>query len=182
MPQRWIHEAFDIIVFGKPYSAIHIKKDAPWKTLGVNHRSENHELYNLYGSEWDFKDLNPPKLESFFKAMQKKYGDKAEEHQVWFAHDVLDKLWDGFSVNERRKLALAFRSLIVDPLFLKKWAGVDVLEGKIKRRKDEQYSLSEPIDYWEKEASIIDSYRRFRRYVESKSIDELLYLTKCKGK
>ena len=33
MPQRWIHETVDLIVFGKPYSAIHKQKDAAWKWL-----------------------------------------------------------------------------------------------------------------------------------------------------
>ncbi len=185
MPQRWIHETYDLIIFGKSYPAIHHQKDAAWKTLGSSHRSKNHELYNLYGFEWDFNDLYSPTLKSFFKAMQKKYfdqGDKAEEDQVWVTHDILDKIWDGFDCEERRRWASDFKSLLLDPLLLKEWAGVDVLGGKIKRRKDEQYGFSEPIDYWEKEASIIDSYRRLRGYVESKSIDELLYLKKRKGK
>jgi len=176
MPQRWIHECFDLVVFGKSYPEIHHRKDASWKKLGVHHREMNHEWYNLFGDEWDFENMYPPTLKAFFEAMQRKHGKEAEERQVWVAHDMLDKVWDGLDLEERKKWATVFKRILLDPLFLREWAGVDVVRGKIKRRLDEQDGLSKLVEYWEDDPQLKPTYCRLKKYVESRSIDELLYL------
>jgi hypothetical protein len=176
VPQGWIHEFFDLVIFGRSYPEIHHRKDAAWEKLGKYHRAVNHEWYNLFGDEWDFEDLYTSKLKSFFEALQKKLGEKAEEHQVWVAHDVLDKVWDGFPLEERKKWASVFKSMLLNPLLLKRWAGVDVLHGKIKRTSDEHGGAGNPVEYWEDDPYVKTAYRRLKRYVESRSIDQLLYL------
>jgi hypothetical protein len=174
--QGWIHQFVDLVAFGRPYPTIHKEKDAAWKTLALNHRTRNHEWYGMHGQEWDFKDSCPQILKSFFKKMERKHGDKAEEFQIWVAHDTIEKVWDGLKLEETRTWALTFERIILDPLFLKESAGVDVLEGKIKRTLDDRYGFPEPIEYWENDPQVKTSYHRLRKYVESRSIDDLLYL------
>lgn len=183
MPARWMHETFDQIIFGKTYPKVHRQKDAAWKELGSNHRIRNHEWYKSYGEEWDWKNIFPPKLMSFLKKMQIKHGAGAEkDHQVWVAHDVFDKMWDELGLENRHELASALRQLILSPQILKEKFGVDVLEGKILRRIDEKYGFSEQIEYWEDEPSLKSLYSKLRKYVERKSIHELLYLNSREGK
>ncbi len=168
MANKWVHETMDIITFGIPYSAIHIQKDAAWKTLGLEHRTKNHELYNLYGEEWNFEDIYPKKLQSFFEAIQRKHGTKAEEFQVWFAHDILDKVWDGLSFSKRKYWESFLIWLLSNPRILKDWAGVDVLNGTIRRIVADQ-------EIWEANPDIESEYQRLRRYIEIvKSNDEIL--------
>jgi hypothetical protein len=176
MPQGWIHNFFDLVVFGRSYPEIHHRKDAAWKKFGKHHRAINHEWYNLFGDAWDFENMYPPRLKAFFEAMQKKHGEEAEERQVWVAHDVLDKVWGGLDLEERKKWATVFKRILLDPLFLREWAGVDVLEGKIKRTSDEQGGAGSPVEYWEDDPLVKALYRKLRAYVEPRSIDELLYL------
>jgi len=123
----------------------------------------NHEWYNLFGDEWDFENMYPPTLKAFFEAMQRKHGEKAEELQAWVAHDMLDKTWDALDLEERREWALVFKTILLDPNFLKEWAGVDVMEGRIKRRLDERYGFREPIEYWEDEPQVKASYQRLKK-------------------
>ena len=176
MPQGWIHEFFDLVILGRSYPKIHHCKDASWKKLGVHHRAINHEWYNLFGDEWDFQNVYPSTLKSFLEAMQKKHGEKAEEHQVWVAHDVFDRVWERLNLGQRKKWASVFRNLILDPSYLREWAGVDVLEGKIKRTLVEQGGAGSPVEYWEDDPLVKALYRKLRAYVEPRSIDELLYL------
>ena len=168
MASRWVHETMDLIVFGIAYEAIHKQKDAPYKTLGSTHRSKNHEWYTLYGLEWNFQDLYPKKLRSFFEKMQVKRVAAAEELQVWVAHDILDKVWDELSPPMRKYWESFFIWLLFRPGILKDWAGVDVLNGRICRVVGHH-------EAWEACPEIKSEYERLRKYVEVvKSNDEIL--------
>lgn len=59
--------------------------------------------------------------------------------------------------------------MILDTQFLKQWAGVDVVEGRIQRRLGGK-------DYWEDEPALKALYQRLRDHVHSKTVEELLYL------
>jgi len=158
----------DLITFGIPYSAIHIQKDVAWKTLGPAHRTKNHEWYMLYGNEWDFEDCYPKVLRSFFEKMLLKQGAQAEELQVWVAHDILDKVWDGLSFSKRKYWESFLIWLLSNPRILKDWAGVDVLNGTIRRIVAEQ-------EIWEANPDIKSEYQRLHRYIEIvKSNDQIL--------
>ncbi|MBU2447522.1 MAG: hypothetical protein KJ666_18370 [Bacteroidetes bacterium] len=168
MANRYIHEIVDFICFGSAYPRVHTEKDAAWKTLGLEHRTKNHELYNLYGEEWNFEDIYPKKLQSFFEAIQRKHGAKAEEFQVWFAHDILDKVWDGLSFSKRKYWESFLIWVIYSPRILKDWAGVDVINGRLLRVVEDQKT-------WKASPEIKFEYERLCRYVEIvKSNDEIL--------
>lgn len=131
----WMHEILDLLVFGRSYPEIHKRKDAAWKELGIHHREEMHEWYSLYSHDWDFDNPFPKELETFLENVLKDFGpERAESDAVWVAHDYFDRLWDELSCEKRKECAAAFRTMILDTQFLKQWAGVDVVEGRIQRR------------------------------------------------
>jgi hypothetical protein len=48
-------------------------------------------------------------------------------------HDYIDRIWDNLSRRERKYREGFFVWILFNPEMLKKWAGVDVLNGRIQR-------------------------------------------------
>ena len=106
--------------------------------------------------------------------VKEKHGPKqAETFQASITHDYFDRLWDEFPAEYRRAVAEAFRQILLDPEFLRNWAGVNVVDGLVKLR----YGLTEgqlfEFDRWEREPTLVRDYKKLRAYVETKSIEEL---------
>ncbi len=161
MPNRWVHATMDLIAFGLSYLLIHKEKDAPYQTLGPKHRSENHQWYQEFGKLWTLSDPFPPVLmESLQRLSEMMDGDGVEEHQVFYSHDYLDKVWDTLSRDEKKYWEGFFAWVLSHPSTLKNWAGVDVLNGKIHRSIEGQ-------EIWEDCPEVKSEYKCLLRYVEA---------------
>ncbi len=159
MPPRWIHDAMDIIWCARSYWEIHKEKDAPSQILGYKHRKVKHEYYQK------FKDV-----EEFIENLSN-LDIKTEEEGVKVTHDLLDKMWDSSSKEEREWLAGFFLFIILNPDVLWEWAGVNPKKGISKF-----YDPKEKKIKIEHNTQLKKDYLQLRAYVENKTVEELLYM------
>ena len=159
----WMHATHDLIVYGRPYFDLHQRKDSPSQRLGYEHRAEHHQWYKAYRRCWTSEDPFPTSLAAQILRTRSKAGStKAEEEMSWTSHDVLDRVWDELGPRERAYWYGLFGWLILNPQYLKARAGVDVLEGWIKRS-----NRSGTCESWKRCPALVDEYKRLRRYVEA---------------
>lgn len=160
MPNGWIHATIDLIAYGRPYFEIHKYKDEPSKVLGKDHRTIRHEWYQLYGIDWELDDPFPDFLKDMISDIRKGCGGGvAEEQMAYWDHDYIDKSWDEISISQKKYLEGLFAWILLHPDFLIKWAGVDVVTGRIKRFVDGR-------NVWENCSDLKNEYHRLRCYVE----------------
>jgi len=156
---RWMHDSFDIICFGRSYWWLHREIDKKAKELGIHHRIYNHDWYWEFKKRWDFEDPFPlgeldkelsqiiesvPKtLRSRFEAMLKQEisdlsqkGLVKEAFQVYVCHCFWDRMWNEYSTEERQRLKQFAAVWMLSPQLLYEKAGVDVIEGKMKIKTD----------------------------------------------
>lgn len=159
MPNGWIHATIDLIAYGRPYFNIHQHKDEAYKWLGKDHRKVDHEWYQAFGI-WTFNDPFPDFLRDMISNIREGCGAQiAEERMAYWDRDYFDRIWDDISKEQREYIEEAFAWVLLHPEFLKKWAAVDVINGKIKRVIDQQ-------EIWEECPEIIDEYYRLCCYVK----------------
>lgn len=158
MPAGWVHATVDLVAYGKTYFHKHKEKDAPWKTLGRKHRVLNHQYYNLFGKLWNLQDPFPSHVKEATAAV--KDPNIAEQIQSSNSHDYLDRLWDGWSEQERKKFERLCMYLVRRPKTLREWAGVDVKKGKIKR-------FIEGQEVWGDCPEVITEWKILKRYVHA---------------
>ncbi|MBM3242821.1 hypothetical protein FJZ31_41705 [Candidatus Poribacteria bacterium] len=160
MPNGWVHAVIDLVAYGRPYLDVHKEKDKAYRILGCNHRKVNHEWYQSFGKEWTLDNPFPDWLkEQISKIKDTKGSDKAEERMAYIDHDYIDKIWSGPSELEQRYREGFFMWVALNPKILKKWAGVDVLEGRIQRVINER-------EIWESCPELKYEYKRLRSYIE----------------
>jgi hypothetical protein len=174
MPQRWVHETLDLIIWGKSYWRLHRAKDSPSQTLGPGHRISRHPWYQRFGKDWTFDDPFPQRLLTRTRDRQLAQGpDAAEAFQAGITHDYFDKLWDDLDRSHRLQIARALRDLIADERLLKQWAGVDVAQGLVRRTYGAESGYLFPVETWESTPSLRADYPKLIRYIRSKSLAEL---------
>jgi hypothetical protein len=144
MPSGLFHAIHSMIVFGRPHDHIHRKKDAAARRIpGLRHRRIRHGWYRAFGRQWDLSNPFP----DIVARRTERFGDlrgpeRAEEFQVAIAHDHLDRVWDYEDRTPGERSAVRkywegfFVWLLLNPTFLRNWAGVDVLTGRIERLID----------------------------------------------
>jgi hypothetical protein len=74
------------------------------------------------------------------------------------SHDLIDRTWNGLSREARLYWEGFFAWLIYHPDILERWAGVDVVMGRIKRVIDGQV-------VWEDSPETVAEYKNLRREV-----------------
>jgi len=160
MAAGWVHEALDLIVFGRIYRAVHQTKDAyAQQAPGRRHRDVGHEWYQQYGKLWTCSDPFPRWLRDQISAIRRTKGpDAAEERMVSDAHDFLDRRWDELAPMQRRYWGGFFIWLLYRPDLLETWAGVDVGRGRILR-------VINGEQVWESSPETVCQYRGLRRRV-----------------
>ena len=82
---------------------------------------------------------------------------------VWASHDYLDRIWDGLDFSQRKYWEGWFTWVLLNPDMLKSWAGVDVVEGKVRRMVDEK-------EVWEYEPDLKALYENLCRYVRTVTV------------
>ncbi len=158
----------DLIAFGAVYGWVHGYKDEPSRRLGWWHRQERHEWYQRFGRAWDFDNPFPPTLMKELERYLAEEGPElAEAHQADIGHDYWDRTWDSLGRQERKDVAAVVAGLIRNPDVLRDWAGVDVVNEKVKR-------LVDGVDIWEDEPGLRRGYLALRQLVESRTLDELV--------
>ncbi|MGH8016207.1 MAG: hypothetical protein ACREBV_08455 [Candidatus Zixiibacteriota bacterium] len=159
MPSGWMHATIDLIAFGCPYFDIHKAKDKAYETLGYKHRAVNHAWYQEFGRLWTFDNPFPIWLKESIQSLGvDRSPEIAEQQMVKLSHDYLDKIWDTLSLENRKYWEGFFVWLLFNPEILKKWAGVDVIFGRIKRQSENQ-------EIWDCVPEIKTEYRRLCRYL-----------------
>lgn len=159
MPNRLIHEVHALIAYGRPYSQVHRTKDAfSQRAPGMKHRSVKHRKYNAFGITWCLDNaFSLREKRSIERIAQWKGPEVAEKYMVSLSHDVEDKIWDfdGVPTDQRREIRKYWEALcvwlVLNPEYLKTWAGVDVVAGRIQR-------LVGAVELWEDEPALIDEY------------------------
>jgi hypothetical protein len=161
MPETYVHAIESFLAFGRSYFSKHQEKDAPYEALGREHRSINHEWYQLFGASWDFEHPIPDWIARVTEQLGNDFGDEeAETYQaVYLAHDFTDRLHDRDSPADRRLSIPAHIFVILHPEILESKFGVDVIEGRIHRLIDGQ-------EIWESSPETIRDYERLRSYVD----------------
>ncbi len=160
MANGWIHSTIDLIAFGRLYFDIHKSKDEASKNLGNSHRTIDHEWFQKFGKEWNFDNPFPNFLKDMVSDIRHGCTSKiAEEQMAYWGHDYIDRIWDDLSKDERIYWEGFFTWVILNPDFLKDWAGVDVVEGKIKRLIDDK-------EVWETCLELKREYNRLVPYVK----------------
>jgi hypothetical protein len=169
MPNRWLHETHDLIVFGRSYWFLHKWKDAPSRTLGPRHRIKRHAWYGKCGRDWTLENPFPKDvLWANERLLHAKGADAAERFQANLAHDLLDRSWDRLSRDGRRACAGAFRAIVLDPPFLKIWAGIDVFESTL------EVTYGNGTKTWEFNPDLRRDWLRLKSYIEPRAIDDLI--------
>jgi hypothetical protein len=157
MPAGWVHATFDLVVWGRSYFDDHRRKDRWAKTLGRWHRRRDHHWYLQFGKTWTIEDPFPVRVYHDLRSLSP---FEAEKMQVDLSHDYLDKIWDLLDEQERCYWEGFFAWLLINPHQLIRWAGVDVLNGRIARTISNQTR-------WSSCPALRDEYARLRRYVEA---------------
>jgi hypothetical protein len=80
MPSSLVHASVDLMVFGFPYLDLHRQKNAHYKTLGWKHRNENHEYYQLFGSEWSLDEPYPSHWLEFLGRVREQHGPIVQKY------------------------------------------------------------------------------------------------------
>ncbi|MGE0827484.1 MAG: hypothetical protein AB7P18_35835 [Candidatus Binatia bacterium] len=163
MASGLVHGIYSLIVFGHPYEYVHSEKDAPSQHMpGLRHRNYRHGWYKAYGKIWDFTNLFPESVQRKTKRLQcSEGGRQAEEHEVSITHDCVDRIWDYEELPREDRAFLrkciegALICILLNPPFLKQWAGVDVHAGKIQRVIDGQ-------EVWEESPQVTIEYKTLR--------------------
>jgi len=159
MANAWVHSVIDLISYGRPYFDIHKKKDKSSEYLGRKHRVLNHKWYNNFGKLWDFNEPFPTLIKKSIQKLGNEKGVlKAEKGMAWTDHDYIDRIWDGLSDKQIKYWEGFFAWILFNPDILKSWAGVDVLNGKIKR-------LIKNSEVWEICPELKSEYKRLCNYV-----------------
>lgn len=175
MPNRWFHEALDIVVWGKSYWPLHRAKDAAYSVLGPKHRAVGHAWYSRLNRDWTFAHPFPEMVLARTRQIRTARGpDAAERYQAAVTHDYFDAVWDTFCRADRERAAECVRQLILSPSVLREWAGVDVVRGLVKRTYGPEHGLLFPLDTWEAEPSLPHAYQHLRAYIMNKSVDNLI--------
>ncbi len=177
MPPRWFHEGFDVVVFGRSYWRVHRFKDSPWEELGVHHRELRHDHYQMFRALEALAPIPESILFETRKIRETRGPEQAEEFQAHVQHDFLDRWWDELPPADRRDIAGAFMLVLLDPQLLLKIASIDVLRGLVKVRYGPEDGYPEVMERWEDEPSLPGDYARLRAYLESKTVNQLLYVT-----
>ena len=159
MASRLVHEVHSLIAFGLPYTNVHAKKDAfSQRVPGIRHREKRHRKYRRFGHAWGSERIHSEDAQRRTDRIARWKGDRlAEQHQAWDAHDIDDKSWDreDLSLPERKAVRLYWEGfcawLVLSPEFLKSWAGVDVVEGRIHR-------VIDCDEIWEDEPQLRPAY------------------------
>ncbi|MBZ5492185.1 MAG: hypothetical protein LAO76_14740 [Acidobacteriia bacterium] len=160
MASGFLHEAFDLIVWGRVYRYIHQAKDRHAQHVpGLRHREKGHEWYQCFGSSWDFENQFPMWRHTEIQKLRERAGpEAAEEMMASDAHDLIDRTWDDLSSTERTYCEGLFVWLIYNPDILYSWAGVDVIHGRISRVIGDEL-------VWEGSPETIIEYRALRRRI-----------------
>lgn len=164
--KRWMHDSFDIICFGRSYWWLHKKIDEKAKELSIYHRIYNHNWYWKFKQKWDFENPFPIReldktiseiLQSIPQGLKDTFERLAltegnflsqeqlvkEAFQVYVCHCFWDRMWDEYSTEERQWLKGFVMAWILNPKLLYEKAGVDVIEGKVKvKRNGEEWEDS----------------------------------------
>lgn len=158
MPQRWLHNLFDIITHGKHLGGnwwrFHKEKDKPSQWLGVKHRILHHDGYVKIIKKLKAKGVfieanNPYDLLVFFHKIPRDVRLEKTE-LIGFVHEVIDYVWSELPKEQRLGWAGVFRDVILNPT------------------KYFKNGLLEPEDV------DIPEFKKLREYVKSKTIDELI--------
>lgn len=157
--KRWMHDSFDIICFGRSYWGLHKKIDEKARELGIHHRIYDHDWYWEFKKKWDFENPFPIReldktipeilqsipqgLKDTFETLTVTKGDflpqealVKEAFQVYVCHCFWDRMWNEYSEEERQGLEKFIMAWILSPQLLYEKASVDVVEGKIKVKKN----------------------------------------------
>jgi len=159
MATRLVHEIHSLVAFGLPYSHVHSKKDAfSQNAPGIRHRHVGHRKYMQFGHTWDFSEPFPEGEDQRIARIAQWKGDiRAEEYMVSKAHDLDDRCWDREDISQVERAAVrkyweGFCAwLVLNREFLKSWAGVDVVAGRIHR-------LIDGVEVWEDEPALRPAY------------------------
>lgn len=161
MPDGWVHAVIDLIAYGRPYFDLHKEKDKASQILGSNHRIVDHDWYQAYGRYWDFRDPFPSWLKESIRILSNEKGpEEAEAQMARVDHDYIDKTWDTLSFQEKKYREGFFVWILFHPRILKEWAGVNVLDGRIKR-------LIHTDEIWEYCPELKSEYKRLCKYVKA---------------
>jgi hypothetical protein len=102
----------------------------------MKHRSVKHRKYNAFGITWCLDNtFSSRENRSIERIAQWKGPEVAEKYMVSLFHDVEDKIWDfdGVRADQRREIREYWEALcvwlVLNPEYLKTWAGVDVVAG-----------------------------------------------------
>ena len=168
MPSGWVHAVIDLITYGRTYFDLHKNKDKSYKTLGRYHRQIEHYWYQSFREKWTLDEPFPNSLKDQILKVRSLNGPiKAEEQMAYVDHDYFDKIWDNLSIHERKYREGFFAWILFNPIILKEWAGVDVLEGKIQRMIDN-------CEIWEDCPELKSEYKRLCKYVKAVKENDLI--------
>lgn len=161
MANAWVHAVLSLIAFGKPYFDLHKQVDSWSEELRQQHRIMGHDYYQAYDTLWNMDDPFPEWVWEHTRKTRQRYGDEeAEKEAVQLSHCYFDRVWDGFSKQQRDNVELAMAKFVSTPELLKNSAGVDVIEGKI------QYQLDNGELSWMDDPELPGEYDRLIRYIE----------------
>lgn len=160
MAAGWIHRTIDLVAYGRTYAHVHRRKDAASQIIpGIGHRAVGHEWYQRFGRDWDFSQPYPRAAREIIEKIRETCGpDVAEEQMSADSHDLIDRTWDELSKEQRRYSEGLFAWLVYEPEILERWAGVDVIRGRIKRVVDGQ-------ELWGDSPETVTEYKSLRREV-----------------
>ena len=144
MPSGFVHDVQTLVALGRTYHQVHRHKDAAAaKIPGRCHRRIRHGWYHAFGRVWNLVTPFPESVKNTItKCCATSGAIRAEEYMASLGHDYSDRLWDfeQLGLSERnftRKYSESFWVWIVlNPLVLRDWAGVDVFDGRIERHID----------------------------------------------
>lgn len=161
MPNGWVHATHTLVAFGRPYFDDHRQKDAAWRLLGSQHRLLNHDYYWELGISWTLETPFPSTLNVRIEARVGAAGaESVEREQALASHDYMDRVWDTLNRKQRKWFEGAMLWLLVNPDFLSRWAGLDLVEGGIQR-------FSDAREIWEPCPQLRSEYHRLRAYAEA---------------
>lgn len=128
MPDGWIHQALDLLCFGKTYWSTHTYKDAPSTTLpGKIHRQVRHgewKEWRMVGAERGWLDSTVGVhnvVDLLNKLVQHRVAGKyprtapKEQELASIGHELLDYMWDDMGPTERFFVAFFVRRTILEP-------------------------------------------------------------------
>lgn len=162
MASAWVHAVLCLIAFGRPYFDLNKDIDAWQEQLGPEHRMMGHDYYRAFGKLWSMEDPFPERVRDFVsKLAQRRGGEETEKEVVRLAHSYFDRVWNEFSEEERIRFQRDFASIALDPELLRRWAGVDMLQGKIHR------SLEDGTETWDDAPDLVYEYQRLAAYIRA---------------